>query len=160
MGLFSFIQGVGRRLGLGTVASEANAAEATPAPSIDMLHQELNRLGLPFPGIAIKVEGNTAILEGARGDREAHEKLILAVGNVAGIATVDDRTTTEDPKPGIPPSIFYTVKKGDTLSAISKAHYGEANRYTQIFEANRPMLDHPDRIYPGQVLRIPPQDAV
>ena len=54
-------------------------------------------------------------------------------------------------------SMFYTVQKGDTLSAISKRHYGDANAYNSIFEANRPMLDHPDRIYPGQVLRIPPR---
>jgi nucleoid-associated protein YgaU len=54
-------------------------------------------------------------------------------------------------------SMFYTVQKGDTLSAIAKKHYGEANAYMAIFEANRPMLDHPDRIYPGQVLRIPPR---
>ncbi len=54
-------------------------------------------------------------------------------------------------------SMFYTVQKGDTLSAIAKRHYGEANAYMAIFEANRPMLDHPDRIYPGQVLRIPPR---
>jgi nucleoid-associated protein YgaU len=54
-------------------------------------------------------------------------------------------------------SMFYTVQKGDTLSAIAKRHYGEANAYMAIFEANRPMLDHPDRIYPGQVLRVPPR---
>ncbi len=54
-------------------------------------------------------------------------------------------------------SMFYTVQRGDTLSAIAKKHYGEANAYMAIFEANRPMLDHPDRIYPGQVLRIPPR---
>ncbi|MNP81676.1 LysM domain/BON superfamily protein [compost metagenome] len=50
---------------------------------------------------------------------------------------------------------FVTVKKGDTLSAISKAEYGDANKYNKIFEANKPMLSHPDKIYPGQVLRIP-----
>ena len=54
-------------------------------------------------------------------------------------------------------STFYTVQKGDTLSAIAKRYYGNANLYMAIFEANRPMLDHPDRIYPGQVLRIPPR---
>ena len=53
--------------------------------------------------------------------------------------------------------MFYTVQKGDTLSAIAKRHYGDANAYGGIFEANRPMLEHPDRIYPGQVLRIPPR---
>ena len=47
--------------------------------------------------------------------------------------------------------------KGDTLSKISKEFYGEANKYNQIFEANKPMLSDPDKIYPGQVLRIPPE---
>ncbi len=49
----------------------------------------------------------------------------------------------------------YTVKSGDTLSKISKEFYGDANKYNQIFEANKPMLKDPDKIYPGQVLRIP-----
>jgi nucleoid-associated protein YgaU len=49
----------------------------------------------------------------------------------------------------------YTVKKGDTLSAIAKETLGNANRYMLIFEANKPMLKDPDKIYPGQVLRIP-----
>ncbi|WP_374607458.1 LysM and BON domain-containing protein [Thermomonas sp.] len=54
-------------------------------------------------------------------------------------------------------SQFYTVKSGDTLSKISKEFYGEANKYNQIFEANKPMLKDPDKIYPGQMLRIPPE---
>ena len=52
--------------------------------------------------------------------------------------------------------MFYTVKKGDTLSAIAKATLGKASLYPAIFEANKPMLSHPDKIYPGQKLRIPP----
>jgi nucleoid-associated protein YgaU len=51
----------------------------------------------------------------------------------------------------------YTVEKGDTLSAISKKFYGDASDYKMIFEANKPMLSDPDKIYPGQVLRIPAQ---
>ena len=51
---------------------------------------------------------------------------------------------------------MYTVVSGDNLSKISKQSYGTPNKYTQIFEANKPMLTHPDKIYPGQVLRIPP----
>ncbi|NND66858.1 MAG: LysM peptidoglycan-binding domain-containing protein, partial [Halioglobus sp.] len=54
-------------------------------------------------------------------------------------------------------SAFYEVQSGDTLGAIAKAHYGDASKYTVIFEANRPMLSDPDKIYPGQKLRIPPQ---
>ncbi|GHA84082.1 LysM and BON domain-containing protein [Cognatilysobacter bugurensis] len=52
----------------------------------------------------------------------------------------------------------YTVKSGDTLSKIAKEMYGEASKYPQIFEANKPMLEDPDKIYPGQVLRIPPEE--
>ena len=47
------------------------------------------------------------------------------------------------------------MKSGDTLSAISKTVYGDANKYNKIFEANKPLLSHPDKIYPGQTLRIP-----
>ena len=56
-----------------------------------------------------------------------------------------------------PEAQFHTVVRGDTLSAIAKKFYGDANKYPVIFEANKPMLSHPDKIYPGQMLRIPPQ---
>jgi nucleoid-associated protein YgaU len=49
----------------------------------------------------------------------------------------------------------YTVKAGDTLSGIAKAHLGDANAYMKIFEANRDQLSDPDKIKPGQVLRLP-----
>ena len=78
------------------------------------------------------------------------EKVILAVGNVEGVAEVEDESDE--------PAVFHTVEKGDNLSKIAKKYLGSANRYPEIFEANKPMLSHPDKIYPGQVLRIP-QDA-
>lgn len=49
----------------------------------------------------------------------------------------------------------YTVKSGDTLSGIAKEHLGDASKYTKIFEANRDVLSDPDKIKPGQVLKIP-----
>ena len=49
----------------------------------------------------------------------------------------------------------YTVKAGDTLSAIAKQHLGDANAYMKIFNANRDQLSDPDKIKPGQVLKIP-----
>jgi len=76
----------------------------------------------------------------------------VAAGNVAGITKVDDKVTVSDTARE---ANLYTVKKGDTLSAISKQVYGDPNQYNKIFEANKPMLSHPDKIYPGQVLRIP-----
>jgi nucleoid-associated protein YgaU len=51
--------------------------------------------------------------------------------------------------------LHYTVQKGDTLSHIAKHHYGKASQWTRIYAANRDQLDDPDRIYPGQVLKIP-----
>ena len=51
----------------------------------------------------------------------------------------------------------HLVQKGDTLSHIAQKHYGKASKYMKIFEANRPMLKDPDKIYPGQSLRIPPE---
>ena len=58
-----------------------------------------------------------------------------------------------------PKATFYTVQSGDTLSKIAKEHYGDAMKYPVIFEANKPMLEHPDKIYPGQQLRIPPLEG-
>lgn len=49
----------------------------------------------------------------------------------------------------------YTVKAGDTLSKIAKEQLGDANAYTEIFNANRDQLSDPDKIKPGQVLKIP-----
>ncbi|MBD7922099.1 MULTISPECIES: LysM peptidoglycan-binding domain-containing protein [Xanthomonas] len=49
----------------------------------------------------------------------------------------------------------YVVKSGDSLSKIAKLHYGDGNAWTRIFEANRDVLDDPDKIYPGQTLKLP-----
>ncbi len=54
----------------------------------------------------------------------------------------------------------YTIGKGDTLSKIAKEHYGSANAWKQIFDANRDVLEDPDRIFPGQVIKLPPRDSI
>jgi nucleoid-associated protein YgaU len=59
-------------------------------------------------------------------------------------------SSTETPK-----MTTYTVKAGDTLSKIAKDHLGNANAYMDIFNANRDQLSDPDKIKPGQVLKIP-----
>lgn len=101
-------------------------------------------------GVELKIDGDKVVVGGKAVDAETKEKIILAVGNVEGVGaveTTDDADTAE--------AVFHTVVKGDTLSAIAKKTLGNANLYNQIFEANKPMLTHPDKIYPGQVLRIP-----
>ncbi|MBL6432128.1 MAG: peptidoglycan-binding protein LysM [Alphaproteobacteria bacterium] len=84
--------------------------------------------------------------------QEAREKLILAAGNVLGVAKVEEEISVAD---DAAPATFHTVAKGDTLWAVASKAYGDGSKYMAIFEANKPMLSDPDKIYPGQVLRIP-----
>jgi nucleoid-associated protein YgaU len=145
MGWFDFVKEAGRKLGIGD-------KPATP----DVLREEINKLGLGLQDADISVEGDIVRVLGAAKSQEEHEKIVLALGNVHGIAKVDDQITVAAAAAAAPSqSQFYTVKKGDTLSKIAKQFYGDANRYQLIFEANRPMLEQPDKIYPGQSLRIP-----
>lgn len=104
--------------------------------------------GLDATGLDITVEGDKVKVTGDAVSQEVKEKIILAVGNVEGVAEVEDDVAGGDP-------VFHTVKKGDTLWAIAAKTLGNGARYEEIFEANKPMLTHPDKIYPGQVLRIP-----
>lgn len=103
-------------------------------------------------------KGSRVILRGRVPDQPTRERAIIAAGNNRGVAEVEDELEVETPS-SEPESQMYTVKSGDTLGGIAKAHYGDASKYPVIFEANRPMLEDPDEIYPGQVLRIPQQGA-
>ena len=140
MGLWSFVKNAGKSL--------VGSAEAAPAPAD--LTKELEGLGLDATGLDITVDGDTVKVSGAAVSQEMKEKVILAVGNIEGVAAVDDTVEADGTN-----SVTHTVEKGDTLSAIAKKTLGSANKYHAIFEANKPMLSHPDKIYPGQVLRIP-----
>lgn len=140
MGLWSFVKDAGKSL-------FGSKAEAATVPDAAALKQEVKDLGLNADAVEIKVEGDKVVVKGDTLSAEDKEKVILAVGNIAGVAQVE-ADTTEEP-------VFHTVAKGDTLSAIAKKTLGNANRYNEIFEANKPMLKHPDKIYPGQMLRIP-----
>lgn len=142
MGLWSFAKNAGKSLFGGK-------AEAATAPDAEALAKEVADLGLDTTGLDITVEGDKVVVTGDAVSAEMKEKIILAVGNVEGVAAVE-AAVSEGPEP-----VFHTVVKGDTLSAIAKKTLGNANRYNEIFEANKPMLSHPDKIYPGQMLRIP-----
>lgn len=143
MGVFDFIKNVGEKL---FGASEANAAPA------DKIKEELKKHGLDGDDVKVVVDGDTVKIEGTAPSQEAREKIIIAAGNTLGTAKVEENLKVAD---GGKEPKFYTVKKGDTLSEIAQSQLGKASRYNEIFEANKPMLKHPDKIYPGQVLRIP-----
>jgi len=157
MGLFDFVKNAGRKI-LGGGSRPAPAPTAPTAPQPDPhkaadIAKFVTGLGLEVTDLGIKVIGDVATVSGKVPSQAAREKVILAVGNTEDIAQVDDRLEVEAPEPE---AVFYTVKRGDTLSKIAKEHYGNAMKYPVIFEANKPMLTDPDKIYPGQVLRIPP----
>ncbi len=151
MGLFSFIKNAGSKLFKKKDKGADVAVETVELSQEEALKQEVSRLGLPVTGLNIDL-GQAVIVEGTTDTNANREKIILALGNVDGVAAVDDRITVTNPEPE---ADFYEVQKGDSLSKISKAYYGDPMKYNTIFEANQPMLDHPDKIYPGQVLRIP-----
>ena len=154
MGLMSFIKEAGRKLGIGT--AEATQPEGSPVPetpAADALHDEVGKLGLDVKDLKVEVEGDKVKVSGTTPDQATKEKLVVALGNVAGVAAVEDNVSAATAEPE---AVIYVVKKGDTLSAIAQKHYGKASKYKAIFEANRPMLKDPDKIYPGQALRIPP----
>ncbi|CAE6885488.1 MULTISPECIES: peptidoglycan-binding protein LysM [Pseudomonas] len=144
MSIFSFVKEAGVKLWESVVGSEAQAAES--------LQAHVAKVGLGNPAIQLSVEGEKVTASGEVATQEEKEKILLALGNVEGVSEVEDNITVATPAPE---ARFVTVKKGDTLSAIAKAELGNANAYMKIFEANKPMLSHPDKIYPGQVLRIP-----
>lgn len=149
MGLFSFIKGAGAKL---FSKKEKTVETSTAAPTReDLLKAEVSRLGLPVNDLCVEFADHV-IVSGVTDTNSNREKIILAVGNVEGVASVSDDISVTNPEPE---STFHEVKSGDTLSKISKEVYGDPMKYNVIFEANRPMLEHPDKIYPGQILRIP-----
>ena len=153
MGLIDFVRSAGEKIfGANEAAAAATKDEVVLSKRATALEAHVAKLGLPVEDLKIKVADDVAYVKGKVATQDVREKVVLAVGNVEGIARVEDRLEVTNPQPE---ARYYTVVKGDTLSKIAKEQYGDANKYPQIFEANRPMLKHPDKIYPGQVLRIP-----
>ncbi|HBL31036.1 MAG TPA: peptidoglycan-binding protein LysM [Acidobacteria bacterium] len=173
MGLIDFAKSVGRKLGIGDddqPAAGAAKPQGTPgaasAPSPEQVSELNDRrkaaalvkviegMGFKVSELGVRVDDDKVTLTGEAANQADREKIVLLVGNHEGIGSVDDQLTVAVQEPE---ATYYEVKKGDTLSKIAKEHYGNANKYPVIFEANKPMLEDPDKIYPGQRLRIPPQ---
>ena len=167
MGLFSFAKDIGdkifhRNKSTDTAAPASNVAPtAAPAASNEPSAQEIANLliqriqqNAKIDNLSVNYDGNTdkVTINGSAANQAEREKAILAAGNVQYVAQVEDNITVATQEPE---SRMYTVKSGDTLSKISKEVYGDTNQYNKIFEANKPLLSDPNKIYPGQVLRIP-----
>jgi nucleoid-associated protein YgaU len=165
MSLLSFIQEAGEKLfgkGEAKAAQDAVAKEASAAnlerlnrAAGDAIATYIGSMGLKVDGLDVGFDGSsgTVTVSGVAADQGTKEKVVLCCGNVANVKAVNDMLTVATPSDE---SKYYTVVSGDTLSKIAKQFYGNPNKYPVIFEANKPMLTHPDKIYPGQLLRIPP----
>jgi len=171
MGVLSFIREAGEKLFGGGEAKAVGAGEAKAASeavdragdtaganqkAAQAITDYIRAMKLDAENLNVDYDATseTVTVSGVAPDQETREKIVLCCGNVAGVEKVVDQMTVKNPTPE---AAFHTVVKGDTLSKIAKAQYGDANAYMRIFEANRPMLKDPDKIYPGQVLRIPPK---
>ena len=168
MSIISFFKEAGEKL-FGHKEAEEAAVKAQSAPSNAELQAAATAANekassaietyiatqkLDAAGLAVAFDGTsgTVSVSGEAADQATKEKILLCCGNVTGVAQVDDRMTVATPADE---SQYHLVVRGDTLSAIAKTYYGNAGQYPKIFEANKPMLSHPDKIYPGQLLRIP-----
>ncbi len=161
MGLFSFLKNAGSKIfdrkeeekPVIENADNMEALEVENRQKEEILKEVVAGMQLPVENFNVDVNDETATIHGEVPTQAEREKVVLTVGNVHGISSVDDRLSVVTPTPE---ATMYTVESGDSLSKIAKAHYGDAMKYMIIFEANKPMLSDPDKIYPGQVLRIPP----
>ncbi|KVO20450.1 peptidase M23 [Burkholderia ubonensis] len=155
MGLLSFIKEAGEKL-LGhadaQAAEDPNAANQTAA---DAIKHYIDTQGLDTSNLTVAFDGasRTVTLSGSVADLDTKAKVKVAAGNVQGVAGVND----DDLQPDDPEVQYHDVVSGDNLWKIAEKYYDDGTKNTAIFEANKPMLSSPDRIYPGQKLVIPPQ---
>ncbi|PIG07498.1 peptidoglycan-binding protein LysM [Comamonas sp. 26] len=154
MGLFSFIKEAGEKLFGGSDAHAAAPSDDLNVKAAQAIANYINTQNLGLSNLQVQFDGSQGkvTVQGVAPTQAAKEKVTLCCGNVANVQSVDNLMSVTNPEPE---AQYHDVVRGDTLSAISKKYYGDANKYNTIFEANKPMLSHPDKIYPGQKLRIP-----
>ena len=152
MGLFIFVGDIGNKI---FGSGDDDAAEKIKA------NIEENNPGVE--GLAVTYDDGTACLSGSCSSNEAKEKAILMAGNMAGVSAVDadgisvvsSSAEAAVSEAAAPEPLFYTIESGDTLSKLAAKFLGDAMRYPEIFEANREVIQDPDKIFVGQVIRIP-----
>ena len=149
MGLFDFVKDVGRQL----FDTDAEVADTIKQ------HLEVKTHGLS--NLDVKFDDGTVTLCGDCKNQAVRDQAILIAGNIQGVEKViADDLRAPEPAPEEPEekAEIYEIVSGDTLGAIAKRYYGKASAYMKIFEANRDIIEDPDKIYPGQKIRIPLDD--
>ncbi|RUM68139.1 MAG: peptidoglycan-binding protein LysM [Sulfurospirillum sp.] len=143
MGFFDFLKDAGAKI-LGKGDDNENVKK--------LIEEEKETM--PIDGLEVEVRGDTVYLKGKAKSAEDKVKAALIAGNIEGVSKVNaDELETEDAQ--VIEDIFYEIQKGDSLWKIAEIYYKDGRRYTEIFEANREVIKDPDKIYPGQMIRIP-----
>jgi len=172
MGLFNFIKNAGSGLlkkKAASYGSKERSNDAIKERQEGLLEGIIEGSGVGVKDVDIEIIDDVVTIWGTAESYESKEKAILILGNMDGVASIDDRLsvmeadvdftagsgTTSAPSSSGSSSQLYEVKPGDSLSKIAKNYYGDPMKYKIIFEANQPMLKDPNLIYPGQMLRIP-----
>ena len=145
MGLFDFVKDVGKKV-------FGNEAEAS-----DKIRQEIEQDNPGIKVLTVTYDKGVVSLAGEAASPEALEKAVLMAGNVKGVESINVDGLTAPPQTA--EVEFYVIEKGDSLSAVAKRFYGDANAYPRIFEANREVIKDANLIYPGQKIRIPKATA-
>ncbi|MEM9741410.1 MAG: peptidoglycan-binding protein LysM [Pseudomonadota bacterium] len=165
--LYDFAKGMGKKLFTTDAEAGLNILQ----------HIEASNPGIKALNVAY--DDGVVSLSGIAKTAVAKEKAILMAGNVEGVErVVADDIEVDEPIPAVTPAAeastaadaaapaaeyagvlpgvrYYTIEKGDTLYAIAKEFYGNGMKYPEIFDANREVIEDPDKIYPGQKIRIP-----
>ena len=150
MGLLDFLKDAGSDVFKGKDGREADAIKDAVAAA----------LGSHVSGLAVTFDDGKVTLTGRADSMAAKEKAALVAGNVRGVSSVNDDALTAPAAPApaagaTAATRYYTIKSGDSLSKIAQEMYGDAGDHDKIFQANREVIGDPDKIYPGQQIRIP-----
>lgn len=144
MGLFDFASNIGKKVfGIG----DADAAE--------QVKTEIEAFNPGVSNLDVSMEGETCTLTGECESAEAKAKTVLMAGNVMGVGeVVADGLSAPEPVV-VEEDHYYTIESGDTLWGIAAKTMGNGAKYTEIFEANKEVIQDPDKIFPGQKIIIP-----
>lgn len=145
MGLLDFARDVGRQI----FDTDAEAADNIKQ------HIEIGTTGVS--NVTVEFDDGVATVCGDCDNQSIKEQVVLLAGNVKGVErVVADGLNAPEPAPEeVSKDQFYEIQSGDTLGAVAKQFYGKSSAYMRIFEANREIISDPNKIYPGQKIRIP-----
>ena len=143
MSLLDFAKDMGRQL-----FDRDDVAAERIKESLEISGPSVQNLDVQFDDGVVTVCGECA-------NQADRANIILLAGNVQGVEKVVANDLTAPVEPEEPEPHYYEIVSGDTLGKIAKNFYGDASQYVKIFEANRNVIEDPDKIYPGQKIVIP-----